>query len=261
MLKTRIITASVIIPIALLAIYLSLYTRIALGLLIYAMINYEFLSFATSLSKQQKLQFLVGLFLIPLGFLWNSWSGLSAGIIFTVILSFLFQLIELEREEHLLPFDKRIPALSLVITYTGIIGSLFVISAKLFSADKIVYLICLVVVTDTFAYFIGRLIGGVKFSPRISPNKTLAGVIGGLLAAAICSPFLAGYLQISGSVVLQIAIGICVAFLTVFGDLLESCIKRIYQTKDSGSILPGHGGILDRVDGLMLALVVLFFLK
>lgn len=261
MLKTRIITAIVIVAISLLAIYLSLYTRIALGLVVYLLINYEFLSFATVLDQQKKMQFLTGLILIPLGFLWNSWSGLSAGIVVTVILSFLFQLIEVEREEHLLPFEKRIPSLCLAITYTGIIGSLFVISAKLFSADKLVYVISLVAITDTFAYFVGRLIGGPKFSPRISPNKTVAGVVGGLLAAAIASPFLAHYFQIMGNGFIHVALGICLGFLVIFGDLLESCMKRIYQAKDSGSLLPGHGGVLDRVDGLMLALVVLFFLK
>lgn len=108
---------------------------------------------------------------------------------------------------------------------------------------------------DIAAFFAGRTIGGPKFAPSISPNKTWAGVIGALFAAALVSPLLAGALTsptaASGLHVLLIVMGAALAMLAVLGDLFESWLKRRAGVKDSGTLLPGHGGILDRLDGLV----------
>jgi phosphatidate cytidylyltransferase len=106
--------------------------------------------------------------------------------------------------------------------------------------------------TDIGAYFAGRAIGGPKLAPRISPNKTWAGLLGGMAGAAVIGWIAAHFLRIDGIFLL---LGAPMAALAQAGDLFESWIKRRAGVKDSGSILPGHGGLLDRLDGLLPVLV------
>ena len=106
--------------------------------------------------------------------------------------------------------------------------------------------------TDIGAYFAGRGIGGPKLAPRISPNKTWAGLLGGMAGAAVIGWIAAHFLRIDGIFLL---LGAPMAALAQAGDLFESWIKRRAGVKDSGSILPGHGGLLDRLDGLLPVLV------
>jgi phosphatidate cytidylyltransferase len=106
--------------------------------------------------------------------------------------------------------------------------------------------------TDIFAYFAGRLIGGPKLAPGISPNKTWAGLIGGMAGAAVLGA-LAAHLFDLGSPFLYL--GGPMGLIAQIGDLYESSVKRRYGIKDSGTILPGHGGILDRLDGLLPVVV------
>tara|TARA_Y100001970_G_scaffold290109_1_gene422617 strand:- start:7701 stop:8513 length:813 start_codon:yes stop_codon:yes gene_type:complete len=117
--------------------------------------------------------------------------------------------------------------------------------------------------TDIGGYFVGRGIGGAKLAPRLSPNKTWAGLVGGLVLASIWSGLWlsgAGYTDY----VTGMAVGIGVAVFAQLGDLLVSAVKRKYQVKDSSSIIPGHGGVLDRLDSMLLttpmvAIVLLMF--
>lgn len=102
--------------------------------------------------------------------------------------------------------------------------------------------------TDIFAYFAGRGIGGPKLAPRISPNKTWAGLLGGILGAAAIGGAAAYALDLGP---LFIASGGPMGLLAQLGDLYESKVKRRAGVKDSGTLLPGHGGVLDRLDGLL----------
>lgn len=105
--------------------------------------------------------------------------------------------------------------------------------------------------SDTGAYFSGRAIGGPKLAPRISPNKTWAGLIGGMVAAAVAGGAVSGW---GGYTILPAAaLSAVVAALSQGGDLAESALKRHFNVKDSGKLIPGHGGILDRVDALLVA--------
>lgn len=113
--------------------------------------------------------------------------------------------------------------------------------------------------TDGFALIGGRLFGRTKLAPHISPGKTVEGVWTGLIVGitigmAVAVPLL------SLSATLALPATILIAILTVIGDLLESWLKRRFKIKDTGTILPGHGGILDRIDGLLLATPGLFVL-
>ncbi|WP_343039126.1 phosphatidate cytidylyltransferase [Propylenella binzhouense] len=112
----------------------------------------------------------------------------------------------------------------------------------------IVFIFAIVWATDTAAYFGGRTIGGPKLWPRISPNKTWSGAVAGLLAGIV-----AGALVAAASGAPLVAAAVLAAVLSVAsqaGDLLESAFKRRFSVKDSGSLIPGHGGVLDRIDGL-----------
>ena len=118
---------------------------------------------------------------------------------------------------------------------------------------EIVFWLCFVVwATDTAAYAAGRLIGGPKLAPSISPNKTWAGLLGGMAGAALIG--VAGSLLIESTNMLYIAL--MSAFLAVVaqgGDLFESRLKRRFGVKDSSHLIAGHGGFLDRLDGLLAA--------
>lgn len=115
------------------------------------------------------------------------------------------------------------------------------------------WLLAVVWATDIFAYFAGRAIGGPKMAPRLSPNKTWAGLAGGVAGAMLAGGLTAVWL---GSTVWALAIvsGV-LAVVSQAGDVTESALKRRAGVKDSGALIPGHGGILDRVDGLMFAAV------
>ena len=121
----------------------------------------------------------------------------------------------------------------------------------------VLYLIFLVAATDTGAYFVGKAIGKKKLAPHLSPGKTLEGVKGGLAAALLWAVMGAGYFGYHGSAwIYFLLLSIVVAAVSVAGDLFESLVKREGGFKDSGTLLPGHGGILDRVDGLLAALPI-----
>ncbi|MEO1223229.1 MAG: phosphatidate cytidylyltransferase [Pseudomonadota bacterium] len=110
--------------------------------------------------------------------------------------------------------------------------------------------------TDMGAYAAGRAIGGPKLAPRLSPNKTWAGLIGGMIAAAVAG-FLIAMVFDAGLRFVAAAVASVLAVIAQSGDLFESAMKRRAGVKDSGTLIPGHGGVLDRIDGLMAAAPVL----
>jgi phosphatidate cytidylyltransferase len=117
------------------------------------------------------------------------------------------------------------------------------------------FLFGIVWATDTGAYFAGRLIGGPKLAPIVSPKKTWSGAIGGLVAAIVAGLVVAG---LSGSFEVTpalVLVAIALSVVSQGGDLFESWVKRRYGVKDAGHIIPGHGGMMDRVDGLAFASV------
>jgi phosphatidate cytidylyltransferase len=120
----------------------------------------------------------------------------------------------------------------------------------------LLWLIVIVAVCDTAAYFTGRAIGKIPFSPA-SPKKTLEGVIGGVIAATVIGALIGIAFLPTWKAIL---IAFIVAIAGVFGDLFESSLKRGADMKDSGTILPGHGGVLDRLDGHLFGAVALYAL-
>ena len=108
---------------------------------------------------------------------------------------------------------------------------------------------------DSAAYFVGRFFGGPKLLVAVSPNKTLSGSMGGLVAASISCVILSDFLYLD-SIYSASGAGVVLGVVAQSGDLLESAVKRRAGVKDSGTIIPGHGGLLDRFDGYLLVLPV-----
>lgn len=142
----------------------------------------------------------------------------------------------------------------------GIIAGALYIGAAGFSLANLPVAVLLgvigvVIATDVGAYFSGRAIGGPKIAPRISPSKTWAGLIGGVTLAGVVSA--GSFVYNTGEFVLRpmlfiaFAIGVVLAVLAQSGDFFESWLKRKAGVKDSSRLIPGHGGVFDRIDGLL----------
>ena len=128
------------------------------------------------------------------------------------------------------------------------------------SLPLLLFLLAAVWATDIGAYFAGRQIGGPKLAPRLSPSKTWAGMLGGMLAASSVGAVLAFFYTFPVSPWQGLVIGAVLAVVGQIGDLFESWLKRQAGVKDSGVLIPGHGGILDRVDGLTFTAPLLLLL-
>jgi phosphatidate cytidylyltransferase len=136
-------------------------------------------------------------------------------------------------------------------------GMLFIISMyQEYGVASLAWLLIVVAMTDVGAYGVGKSIGKTKFS-ETSPNKTLEGVAGGIAVATLSGMFV-------GLAVVDLftafVISLAVSAVSIFGDLYESSLKRAADVKDSGDILPGHGGVLDRIDGYLFGAIVMLVL-
>ncbi len=119
----------------------------------------------------------------------------------------------------------------------------------------VLWLLLVIAATDTGAYLVGRRVGGARLAPRISPGKTWAGLAGGMVAAGIVGALMGAWMFPGrpAAALLLSAEAIALAVVGQMGDLTESWLKRRSGVKDSGTLLPGHGGLLDRFDGLLFA--------
>ncbi|MDY3350815.1 phosphatidate cytidylyltransferase [Riemerella anatipestifer] len=121
---------------------------------------------------------------------------------------------------------------------------------------EVFWMFVLIWSSDSFAYVFGRLFGKHKMAPKISPKKTWEGFIGGVLSTMLLGFFIEqNYTELRGNWIL---VGVLVSVFAPMGDLLESQLKRTFGVKDSGNIIPGHGGILDRLDSFMVCAPVLY---
>jgi phosphatidate cytidylyltransferase len=143
------------------------------------------------------------------------------------------------------------------VPYAGAMGlaPILLRSDDKFGFVAMLVLFAVVWATDIAAYFVGRAVGGPKLAARLSPNKTWSGSVGGV-AGAVLAAALVVYLAGIGSVGAAIAIAIVLSVFAQFGDLFESAVKRRFGVKDAGTLIPGHGGVMDRLDGFVAAAVL-----
>jgi phosphatidate cytidylyltransferase len=162
---------------------------------------------------------------------------------------------------------KRNPISSLHDVSSAVFGLLYIpgflafqTQIREFGPRWIIFLYASVWISDTFAYYLGTWIGKTRLYAEVSPNKTVAGavgsLIGGVIAASILSVTLIPLLAISSA----IFIGMIIGMLSILGDLVESMFKRDAGVKDSSMIIPGHGGVLDKIDGILFASPVFYWI-
>jgi phosphatidate cytidylyltransferase len=144
------------------------------------------------------------------------------------------------------------------VPYVGLPAMAFVILRDSTKAGMLIimWLLAVVWAADICAYFAGRLIGGAKLAPRISPKKTWAG-LWGAIAGGVAVGLVVGWVAGSVNLFLLAVLGGVLGVVEQSGDLFESALKRYHGIKDSGRLIPGHGGVLDRVDGLVAAALFL----
>ncbi len=133
----------------------------------------------------------------------------------------------------------------------AVVALLFLRLQPAVGLDLVLFLFVMVWMSDIGGYVAGRLIGGPRLAPRISPNKTWAGAAGAALFAIAAAAAMARVAGVDAEPALGIALLLSLA--TQCGDLFESWVKRHFDVKDSGTLIPGHGGVLDRIDGLLFA--------
>lgn len=144
--------------------------------------------------------------------------------------------------------------------YISLLTSHFLLIRKLsFGKEWVLFVLATIFVGDTGAYYMGRAFGRHKLTPSISPQKTIEGAIGGLLANLVAGmtirSLILPHVRLWDILILSIFVGI----MGQLGDLCESMIKRAVDLKDSGKLLPGHGGILDRMDSLLFAAPITYY--
>jgi phosphatidate cytidylyltransferase len=141
-----------------------------------------------------------------------------------------------------------------VYTMAALVALLWLRHQPVFGWETVIWIVACVWATDIGGYFLGTMVGGAKLAPSISPGKTWSGLVGGMAFAAVASAA-AGLAYDAGHTVVLAAVGAGLAVVAQAGDLLESAAKRRAGVKDSGQLIPGHGGLLDRIDGFIAVLV------
>ncbi len=274
MLLQRIITASILAPLIILAVFKldSLQFPIFWGVII-LIAGWEWVDLAGISKIYQKILFLILLAFAMLGI--HSWtwilelaahllnwpeirnySGLIEWTVIPPIIAWFVIMILIRNK------PKQLLALKLKTRYKSLFGWFFLLAAWMFlvrlkilyGPEMVVYFLLLIWAADIAAYFAGKKFGVTKLAPDISPGKTVEGMYAALVSAVVCAIVLGliyGFppLMISDFALLSIL----TVLISIYGDLFFSYTKRIRGVKDSGRLLPGHGGLLDRIDSLIAA--------
>ncbi|MCP1124735.1 phosphatidate cytidylyltransferase [Bacillus sp. AFS018417] len=182
--------------------------------------------------------------------------GLTKGDITFVIVLLLLSYTVLSKNTF--TFDNA--AFLLMATTYVAMGFLYLNETRIAGIQYVFYALFVIWATDSGAYFIGKAIGKRKLWPEISPNKTIEGSIGGILCGIVVALVYNVFLPVHSNISVLIAVTTAISVFGQIGDLVESAFKRHYGVKDSGTILPGHGGILDRTDSWLFVLPLLHFL-
>jgi phosphatidate cytidylyltransferase len=146
------------------------------------------------------------------------------------------------------------------IVYIAVpLGHLIVLRETELGPWWILFALTVIWANDTFAFFVGNLAGRHKLSPAISPNKTVEGAVGGLSGGVLGAILFNRFFNMGAGPFEVFYLSIVIGTLGILGDLVESLIKRGAGVKDTGNIIPGHGGVMDRVDSLLFAIPALYY--
>jgi len=254
--RSRVITSIIAIAVVLIFIFLGREYFSALVLMIVCILSYEFYKLAR-LHEHIPLTVL-GIILNAVIVLGLYFFG-EYSIIYTLFSSFLilFLMAMLKRKEKQNMLDLSITVMS--IAYFPMLA--FLIPMYALNGGKMLVLFMLILIwgNDTFSFFGGMLLGKHKLARDISPNKTVEGSIVGIIASTLIALFIGQFFGVS-EIWLRISSGFITGCFAQVGDLFESYIKRKFSSKDSGNMMPGHGGLMDRTDSIIFTAFVMFWL-
>jgi phosphatidate cytidylyltransferase len=241
-LLVRVISAIVLAPLAIVAAYLGGWFFILFWAAAAAGIIWEWFSLVGAGQERKTLAAAGGVLMIALVFgHFGRWDIAFAAALLGAVTAAL-----------LAPSSRRgWLAAGTLYASTVVLAPMLLRADPKYGFSAIIFLFAVVWGTDIFAYFFGRSFGGPKLIPRVSPNKTWSGAIGGCLAA-MCVGALMGSLP-DGSALGLALIALCISIVAQAGDMFESGIKRRFGAKNSSELIPGHGGLMDRLDGFVAA--------
>ncbi len=255
MLRVRIFTAAILSCLLLAGLFIlpAQWTVIAFGV-VFTIGAWEWAGFGGIHGAWARLAYACAIApLLALGWLWTAdpvhlLSLLSIACIWWAI-AFLWLLLAPERHQPLLALLCGV--LVLVPAFVALARLDLAATGPVHGPQIVLWLLLLVIAADIGAYFTGRTLGRRKLAPRVSPGKTWEGALGGLATVALVA--WAGAVHFGLPALPCVAFGCAVGIFSIVGDLTESMFKRSAGLKDSGSLLPGHGGILDRIDSVTAA--------
>ena len=256
MLRKRIITALALAAPVLLAILYLPFAWYALFFFLFASLGvFEWASLCGIQSRAGQLGY-VAAFAVGAWLIWQNPELWSAILVFSVGVWVIAAVLvcSYPRLSFVLKHGLTIALLGLAIFFPAW-AALLAIRGASDGGGWLIWLMVVVTMADIGAYFSGKRFGRTKLAPQVSPGKTWEGVIGGLLFSMLISFSLLFAFSVETSQIISLLwIVVLLIVISVFGDLLESVIKRTRGVKDSGGLLPGHGGVLDRIDSLLAAL-------
>ncbi|MCL4149106.1 UNVERIFIED_CONTAM: hypothetical protein GTU68_059408 [Idotea baltica] len=226
---------------------------VILGAIVYIAIQYEFSRFAIRIKTSYQNAYLaISLLLLPL-IIFGGFSYFCFGLAIVSLLLFAGVICIIEREPDVVSLSELLLALGVGVAYIGVLGSILPYALLKLPTNITIWTVVVVSVSDTAAFFGGSFFGGRKLAPRISPNKTVSGMISGIVVSFVVGVLLGNWFLTELPIYFVALSAIVVSISGIFGDLAESVVKRTFSIKDSSSLLPGHGGVLDRVDALLFA--------
>ncbi len=272
--KTRLLTAAVALPIIIASIVLPAYYRESVWLFVaiagFALAAglFEFYSLTKKLElKADAAIGYLGAGLLFVGFVFDA-PAKSPDLLFATLALLMIVVLVSQMFRFQVDFTKMLTGVGVTllgVMYVAFLGGFLVATRVGFethtdlSTHLLAYFFLVILGSDTGAYFTGRAFGKHKLAPGISPGKTVEGLIGGLLAAAGFAALATWWFFPELPFKWSIPLAMVLAAIGVLGDLCESAMKRGSKTKDAASILPGHGGLLDRLDSLLFGAPILYY--
>lgn len=255
----RVLTAAAMIVVVAACLILSPYSFLAITLVVCAGAMHEFFGLAAHKGGRPLKWYpvIIGMaaisltFLIAMGWIGKSWLAVLIPLLSAVFVAELYR----KQEDPLSNISTALSGLIYVAAPLCLLCALAFRGGS-YSPWLTLCIIGIVAVNDTFAYITGILIGRHKIFERISPKKSWEGFFGGLIFA-VAAAVLFGHLM-GGNLIFWGGLGLIIVAGAVFGDFIESMLKRSAGVKDSGSILPGHGGFLDRIDSLLFTVPLVY---
>lgn len=272
--KTRILTAAVALPILIASIALpsyypqSVWLFVIIAAIALAAGLFEFYSLTKKLElKADAAVGYIGAVILFLTFLVDA-PAKAPDLLLLALALFIIGVLISQAFRFQVDFSKMLTGIGVTILgvlYVAFLGG-FLVSTRIgfeghpyLSTHLLGYFFLVLMGSDTGAYFTGRALGKHKLAPKISPGKTWEGLIGGIVAAAAFAALATYWFFPELPYQYSIPIGIVMAVVGVLGDLAESAMKRGANAKDAASVLPGHGGFLDRLDSLLLNAPILYY--